>query len=702
MNGRCIALWSLLAVAGCGGGNAFTNLFPDNRESDVDMVLARLTHSAVPTGPANALGKPVVVATRLGDRPGLVAFDVAAGSTLWSVDRAVDSPPFVGGGAVVFQSGDELVSLSLATGDELGTRSLDGLVLYGVAIDGGKVVATAGSGGGAVAASFRSSRLWIMDEELSNLAGPSDVDKLLGAPVLAGGVVFLPWDRQNISALDAASGDELFRLVIADEMVNYLFATPAGVYYGGKGVFRLTGRSASGRRDGSAYLPVEWTDPSFPGEPELWPDAFAGAGDGRPSAKARARLAWYPAAVSDDRSVAFSDELIYFAYYRYLLAMKAADRSLVWVRGLDGTVSEVAAVPGGLFVVEESGTLHFLRAADGGDAWSGTLGVPVGRAAIDVAGWDPGAGAPREGAFRRHVLDALLDTDAQAVPVRRLILTLFGRVPDPDVSRDLLQILRTPEMPEELRNEAAHALQLRPGGEVFLAEALADHYDFLRSISPPPVAVIAGALRSMNAKSSAEALAAHLLDPNTPAEAMEVLVRAIVALGDAAVVTALEQFLRLYAADTEFAGAQVVLEAAATGVAAHGGERGLEFLDELAAGPYMPSGLAAQVRAITETRRATATALHGLPETAPQEAFAGALAGGRESYATCLEDAKRRRPTLSSVEVAFTVTGEGLVVDVSTTPTDASLANCLKPLVERLSLPRFQAQQERYVVPLEL
>jgi hypothetical protein len=206
----------------------------------------------------------------------------------------------------------------------------------------------------------------------------------------------------------------------------------------------------------------------------------------------------------------------------------------------------------------------------------------------------------------------------------------------------------------------------------------------------------------MNAKTSAPALAAHLLDPNTPPEAMEVLVRAIVALGDAAVVTPLEQFLRLYVADTEFAGAQVVLEAAATGVAAHGGERGLDFLDDLAEGTFVPSGMAAQLRTVAETRRSTATALHGLPEVAPREAFAAALAGGRDSYAACVEDAKRRRPTLSSVEVSFTVTGEGLVVDVSTTPTDAALANCLKPLVEQLSLPRFQAQQERYVVPLEL
>ncbi|MBI5488521.1 MAG: PQQ-binding-like beta-propeller repeat protein [Deltaproteobacteria bacterium] len=691
-----------LAGPACGPGNPFTNLFPDNRESDVNMVLARLPDPTPAARPPTTSGKPIVVATKLGEVPGLVAYDVEAKAVLWNADLAVDSPPFVGGGVTVIQSGGELVSLSLATGERLGARSLDGLVLYGVAIDGGMVAATAGSGAGAVAASFRSGRIWLMDEELANVVSPMDADKLLGAPALSGGVAFIPWDRQNVSALDAATGSELFRLVIGDEMVSYVFAAPEGVFYGSKGVFRLTGRSSSGRRDGSAYLPLEWSDPSFPGEPELWPDGFAGAGDGKVNARSRARLAWYPAAVADDRKVAFADGLLYFVYYRYVVAMRPEDRSLVWVRGLDGTVSEVAAVPGGVFVVEESGAMRFLRASDGGDAWTGELGLGVARAGIAVAGWDPGAGAPREGTYRRQVLDALLDPDAQVVPVRKLILSLFGRSTDPDVSRDLLQVLREPQMPAELRNEAAHALQLRAGGDAFLIQALADHYDFLLDLPAPPVGVIAGALRSMNARGAASALAEHLLDPNTPPDAMEMLVRSVVALGDPGVVQPLETFLRLYGADTEFAGALPVLEAAATGIAVHGGEAGLAFLEGWTEGPFAPPGLANTVRSIVENRRLAATALQGLPERAGTEEFAAAVLGGRESYATCLDDAGRRRPTLSHLEISITATGEGQVVDVMTTPADSALANCLKPQIERLSLPRFRAQQERYTVPLDL
>ena len=690
-----------LFAAGC-GGHSFANLFPDNREADVAAVLARLGAATATGRPQNGLGRPVVVLSRGGDPQGLVAWDVEANARLWSVDRAVDSPPWIAGGAVLFRSGDELVSLSLRDGEELGTLDLDGLVLYGVGAADGLVAVTAGSTAGGVAASFRSGRIWILDETLSRRAPTTDVDKLVGRPAVAGGMVFVPWDRQNITVLDGATGDELCRLVIGDEMVTWVFAAPEGVFYGGKGAFRFTARSASGRRTTGTYRAMEWSDPGFPGDPELWPDAFAGVTDGRPNARARARLTWYPGLSSGETEVAFADDRLYFVYYRYLVAMRPGDRALQWVRGLDGPVAEAAAVPGGVFVVQESGALRFLRAADGAETWTGDGGLPVARAGIDVAGWVPDGGAARGEDLRTQAMAALLDPDAAAVPVRSLVLALFGRATDPGVSRDLLQVLRAPQMPVELRNEAAHALQLRPDGDGFLRQALEDHYDYLRDRPAPPVAVIASALRNRNAREAASALVAHLFDPETPPEAMEVLVRSIVALGDAAVVAPLQRFLRMYGADTEFNAFPNVLEAAAYGVAAHGGEAGLEFLEELADEWFTPRGLADVLRNVAAGRRAAAPSLSTLPRSVSAADFAGVLAANRPAYASCLADARRRRPPLAHVDASFTVTGDGLVVDVSTVPADAGLALCLKPIVEQLALPRFQLQQDRFVVPMDL
>ncbi|MBN1772373.1 MAG: PQQ-binding-like beta-propeller repeat protein [Deltaproteobacteria bacterium] len=694
-------LFVALLAAGC-GGNSFTNLFPDNREVDVAAVLARIGDPAATSRPSNALGRPIVVLSRHGEPQGLVAWDVEANAKLWSVDRVVDSQPWIAGGAVLFKSGDELVSLALANGEELGTLDLDGLVLYGVAAADGLVAVTAGSGGGSVAASFRSGRIWILDEALSRRVSATDVDKLVGAPAVAGGMVFVPWDRQNVTVLDGATGDELCRLVIGDEMVTWLFAAPEGVFYGGKGVFRLTERSASGRKATSTFRAMEWTDPGFPSDPELWPDAFAGVADGRPHARARARLAWYPGLSTGDDEVAFADDRLYFVYYRYLVAMRPGDRALMWVRGLDGPVAEAAAVPGGVFVVQESGALRFLRAADGADGWTGESGVPVARAGIGVSGWVPAGDGSRGEDLRSQALAALLDPDAAAVPVRSLVLALFGRMTDPGVSRDLLQVLRTPQMPVELRNEAAHALQLRPDGDDFLKQALEDHFDYLHDVPTPPVGVIASALRNMNATAAASDLVAHLFDPETPQEAMEVLVRSIVALGDGAVVAPLERFLRMYGADTEFTVFPNVLEAAAFGIAVHGGDDGLEFLEELADEWFTPGGLAELVRNIVAGRRAAGPSLSTLPLRVSNEEFAAVLAADRAAYASCLADARRRRPPLVHVDASFTVTGDGLIVDVSTIPADAGLGLCLKPLVEQLALPRFQLQQDRFVVPMDL
>jgi hypothetical protein len=257
-------------------------------------------------------------------------------------------------------------------------------------------------------------------------------------------------------------------------------------------------------------------------------------------------------------------------------------------------------------------------------------------------------------------------------------------------------------MPDDLRNAAAHALQLRPDGERYLEQSLETHYDYLNDTPAPPVGVIAGALRNMNARGAAPVLVKHLLDPNTPLDAMELVVRAVVALGDDDVVEPLQKFLRMYAADSEFAGLPAVLQAAAMGIAAHGGDRGLRFLETLAKDRFTPPALAASVQTMVDSRRSSAQAFAALPRTVQDDLFVQTITSNREAYAQCLTDARRRRPTLAHVETSFTVTGEGIIVDVSTTPADTALGLCLKPVIERLALPRFQAQQDRFVVPLDL
>ena len=46
------------------------------------------------------------------------------------------------------------------------------------------------------------------------------------------------------------------------------------------------------------------------------------------------------------------------------------------------------------------------------------------------------------------------------------------------------------------------------------------------------------------------------------------------------------------------------------------------------------------------------------------------------------------------------MSGHGVLVDVTVAPSDAVLVECLRPLLEVLPWPRFQNQQDRFVVPI--
>ncbi len=691
------------ALASCGGAPVFQYHFPENRSGQIETVLDRL-ESARPSEAGRAGGEAVIVLSRAGQPGGLLAFDVVRGRAAWTVDLPVDSPPFVGGGVVVVRSGDELVSFSLADGDELGRRGIDeDMTLMGVSIDGGVVAATLGGGTGGVAATGRYGELWIMDEGLSRRVAAIRAEKLLGAPAVAGGLVFLPWDSQMISAIDASTGAEICRLNLADEMVSWVVAAPEGVFYGSKGVFRLTRASESGTKAGSAYVPIEWVDPEYPGQPALHFDAFEGIANGDPSARARVRLAWHPAPGRGERDVGFADDRLYFVYYRYVVAVRPASRDPAWVRSLESPAAEVFAVPGGIWVVEESGAARFLAAADGADAWVGDVGTRVRRAAFRVSGFVPSPGAAgRPGGMRRQVMDALLDPDTQAVPVRRMLLVLFGRSEDADVSRDLLVVLRDPAMPAEMRDAAARSLRLRRDGAAHLKDALGDRYDFLRDVPAPPVGVIAGALMNMNERPAVSALLGHLADPSTSLGDLEELIRAIVALGDPTAMEPLRKFLAMYHADTEFAVSLGPLVAAAMGILAHGGEAGERHIETLIADPFTGGALRAALTDMLAAHRSAAPAVEARPQTIDREQFAAFVESRRAALDPCLRDLRSRRPGVTQFDMGVTASGDGRVVDLVVAPADSTLAACLRSKLDSISLPVFRARQDRFVVPIVL
>src|SRR5204862_7716289 len=97
------------------GAQTFGLSSDDNNAAVLDKALATRQLPAHP-GPTNATGKPLLLAAISGSPKQLVAFDLAAGQALWTVDADVASRVAVGGDFVAEREGGDVVVRDLADG----------------------------------------------------------------------------------------------------------------------------------------------------------------------------------------------------------------------------------------------------------------------------------------------------------------------------------------------------------------------------------------------------------------------------------------------------------------------------------------------------------------------------------------------------------------------------------------------------------
>src|SRR5262245_28747194 len=144
---------------------------------------------------------------------------------MWEARLAPSSKPVVGGSAVLVTVDKTLVALDIRTGAErwrmdppqdVGPEDVD-LSYIGAAIEGDTAYVVFGKPGGA-----RAAHICALDVESGSRRWGQDVDKPLGAPAVRGNSVFVPWDRQNLSILDASNGTEVARLRSTDDVVNFV------------------------------------------------------------------------------------------------------------------------------------------------------------------------------------------------------------------------------------------------------------------------------------------------------------------------------------------------------------------------------------------------------------------------------------------------------------------------------------------------
>ena len=577
----------LLALLGAGCmppihvTNAFSSRFGDNQRARIADVAARVGSAESTDRSRNGSGRPLVAAIRQGDARAVVVFDAQTGHALWTKPMAATSAPSILGDAVVVEVGAATHVLDLATGEDRGHVDHIGLEYAGADRDGDTIVMcfAAGLSGG----TRRAGRVVAVRASNVGQRWEHEVSGIVGRPAARGGFAFVPWDRQNIAVIGLDDGVERARLRSTDDVLSWVFAAPEGVFYGGRGIYKLTPDSATGTRAGSQYLanPFE----GIPGDPLIHRDGFQ-ASTGSRTARDRIRFTFLPAAASTGTTLAVRGGTIFAAYYHDVLAVDATTGAVRWALRLDEDVEGMELTPAGLFVLSPGGRVRGIDPATGSAGIVANLGVEIGAVDMDVGGLAlPAERTAPEGSAREQLVSLIRDADNRLVPFRSFLVSRLARLEDEEVTHDLLDLYTQRSIPVQLRQSIATALQSRRNGARFLVAALDEHFDYLENHSAPPLQVIAPTLVAMGAHDAVPGLTAHLLDHETPLEALPGVVSAIGTLGEGGSVPVLQRWLQLYRSDSSFRGAEhvVALDTAVDAIFHHGDASARTWLEQLQA-----------------------------------------------------------------------------------------------------------------------
>ncbi|MCC7540623.1 MAG: PQQ-binding-like beta-propeller repeat protein [Deltaproteobacteria bacterium] len=722
-----LSLALVVVLAGCGGaisGGRFHSRFPDNQAPAIRSVVSRVSSAG-----SDADTRAIVVGVA---RDRVVAYDLAAGRQLWTRPASGSSVPIVAGPMVVLSAGGRILGLDLASGAERFDEADEGLSLVGAGGDASRVAValSAGSGAGGSRSVLRvysasGGSIWEVSGEHA-----------FGRPAVAGGLVFLPWDQQNLSVLDRG-GDEIARVRIGDDVVAHAFSDRGAVYFGERGVFRFDERAASGSRtSASYYAPTGRED--LPGAPRFMPQGYR-AVPAATSAESSLHLAWRPA--TGGEGLALDGDTLYAIFFRAVLGIDARSGDLKWAYVHPRDIVGTRVVSGGLLVACRGGTVTLID-RDSGTAPRGvSVGQPLVSAAFTGGDWSPGGSGDASSTLGDQLLALARVSDARLVPARRFAVRRLARLDDSAVTEHLIAIAGDPAIPPQVRQEAGTALAARTSGIEHMLAALEQHRSFLRNTSGPPVGYIARALAAAGAREGVPGLIAHLQDPSTPVEAMPDIVQALRTLGDRAAVEPIRSFLLLYHAEAPDEMLGNALTVAVEALARLGGADELPVIRAVAEAPWtlLPVRQAAQVQlAALERAAATAAAAQQPPPqqggaeggdtTAPagggEQAGAGGEAGGEGGEGVVIEagtgpagdprvltgaqlDAAflEQRPILVrclgsapgrplSARVTFVVTGEGVVQRVLVHP--ESVRACVEPIVRGMTFPLEGSRTQQY------
>jgi outer membrane protein assembly factor BamB len=498
----------------------------------------------------NDAGASIIqIERRLRSTPPPPAFNLAVGLTAdalvglpleggqrWSYPKTSDSPPVIAGELVLFSSNGELFALDGKTGRLLWQVSIAGHRLRGAGDDGAITAASLGPIDGG------ENELLTVDRSGSVLERIGS-EKPLGRPAARGGVAFVPWAGQYVSAIDMKTGAELGRL-LTRELTSHALAVGGELYFGEKGVIRFDERIryAITQQANRAGLPER----DLPGKPR-WLDP----GESLPQLDmgARAKTRIYATPRFSERTRFASDRFL-ASYFQALMAFDAGSGELSWARAVPSDVIGGDAAASGFVVCSLDGKLRRLD-AEGGDSGSLDLGTHLRNCVVEASTLTipKGEPLPEPAVALSNAITALESNMATA---QLFLLKELGKIEDPIVTKSLIDLTTSTRMAPNVRNEARRLLAARRTGAEFMLATLEAPFDFISSTKlPPPVGPLADALAAMGERRAAPLLAKHLNDPATAIEDVVRAAKALSVLATTEELPALRTFFALYRATAD-------------------------------------------------------------------------------------------------------------------------------------------------------
>ncbi len=523
-----------VTVMACAGGSGrprtFSTDWLDDQGKSIGEVQARLK------GTRPSPTSDVVLAVAGAKSEKLLGVPLS-GAPPWAFSHAMDARPVLAGGVAIGSGGGELFALDAATGKKLWSRLSGGLALIGAGDDGVVTALTLSRGTG--------STILIVDRS-GHVAREIETDKQAGDPAVVGGVVFVPWANQYVSAIDASSGDELGRVTVRDK-VSRALTIGGALYFGEVAILRFDDQIRRASQGGASRVVIPARE--LPGTPRL---LVPGTEKQPAGATARDRDRLFARPSAPEGPLGIDSGRFYASYFCLVLGFDAGLGQLTWVHTHASDVIGGEAVRGGVLLCDEEGGITVLDSRSGQVSHTASFGEPIQSCVAHADTYQAPQSREVGTSLAKQVTEAVTNREATLVTAQRLLLRELALVSEESATKTLIDIASDPRAAPLLVADARAAIATRRNGITAMLASLGKHYDFLRDVLlSPPVGPIADALEAMKESKGAPLLASHLVDPANTDDDLRRAAAALATLASKEELPLLRRFFAMYRSSGE-------------------------------------------------------------------------------------------------------------------------------------------------------